>query len=154
MAFISRSPSCVNTVVWSVDRRVPLHVTSRSMRSQQRQHRGPVRVLDVDQFFRRSATTTNIFREQCPLRDVPADAGDCRENGLWKCPACSRTFRRSTDFSKHWPRCRVRPELAAAPPCQRDVNARTLPCQFCGSLWAYPSQRARHEVRCPQRPER
>ena len=93
-------------------------------------------------------------REQCPLRDVPADAGDCRENGLWKCPACSRTFRRPTDFSKHWPRCRVRPELAAAPPCQRDVNARTLPCQFCGSLWAYPSQRARHEVRCPQRPER
>ena len=41
---------CVSTVAWSVDRSVPLHVTSRSMRSQQRQHRGPVRVLDVDNF--------------------------------------------------------------------------------------------------------
>ena len=62
------------------------------------------------------------IREQCPLWAVPADAGDCRENGQWKCPACSRTFGRSTDFSKHWPRCSVRPELAVAPPRQRHIH--------------------------------
>ena len=50
------------------------------------------------QIFQEVGHYNKHVREQCPLRDVPADAGDCRENGLWKCPACSRTFRRSTDF--------------------------------------------------------
>ena len=62
-------------------RRVPLHVTSRSMRSRKCQHRGPV-----------CSMWTN-FSGRPPQQTYPGamsaagrDAGHCRENGQWKCP--------------------------------------------------------------------
>ncbi len=86
----------------------------------------------------------------CPLQDVPDDLMEgLGADGIWPCPApsCSATFSTAVGLGRHWSKCFLRTDQTIAAP-QRIAKERVLPCQFCGSLWAFPAQRDRHEASC------
>ncbi|CAK0894774.1 unnamed protein product [Prorocentrum cordatum] len=113
--------------------------------------RGVVKKLRCGLVFTHVGHRNEHVAQKCPLRSLPADVGDCRDGAGFRCPYCEKRCAQASAFAQRVRKCPANPANAGAARAQRYTQEKTLPCQHCGSPWAYESLRRRREERCRHR---